>query len=77
MLIIDIICDSYENVAYILNAQKVFKEDYRIHYKVEVENKTAFFDLRYVGDNNYYYKLEENLIKNRIYRKGKGNSNFK
>lgn len=64
---IDIICDSYENASYILNAEKVFPEEYRIHYKVKVENKIAFFDLRYIGDNYYYYKLEQDLINNRIY----------
>ncbi len=64
---IDIICDSYENAAYILNASKVFEEDYRIHYKTNVEDKVAYFDLRYVGDNYYYKKLEKDLLKNRKY----------
>lgn len=64
---IDIICDSYENAAYILNAEKVFPEEYRIHYKVKVEDKMAFFDLRYIGDNYYYYNLEKSLLENRIY----------
>ncbi len=64
---IDLICDSYENAAYILNAEKVFPEEYRIHYKVKVEDKIAFFDLRYIGDNYYYYNLEKALLENRIY----------
>lgn len=64
---IDLICDSYENAAYILNAEKVFPEEYRIHYKVKVEDKIAFFDLRYIGDNYYYYNLEKVLLENRIY----------
>lgn len=64
---IDIICDSLENAAYVLNGKKVFPEDYRVHYKVKVENKYAFFDLRYVGDNYYYYKMESDILKNRIY----------
>ena len=66
---IDIICDSYENAAYVLNAQKVFKEepDYRVHYKAKVEDKYAYFDLRHIGDNYYYKQLEENILKNRIY----------
>ncbi len=66
---IDILCTSYENTAYVLNAQKVFENepDYRVHYKTKVEDKIAYFDLRYVGDNYYYKKLEEDLLKNRIY----------
>ena len=31
---IDIVCDSYQNAAYVLNAEKVFQEEYRVHYKV-------------------------------------------
>ena len=64
---IDIICDSLENAAYILNGKKVFEEDYRVHYKVKVEDKFAFFDLRYVGDNYYYYQMERKILDNRVY----------
>ena len=64
---IDIICDSYENAAYVLNAEKVFLEDYRVHYKVKVEDKFAFFDLRYVGDSYYYYQMEKDILDNRKY----------
>jgi hypothetical protein len=64
---IDLICDSYENCAYILNAKKVFNEPYRVHYVVSVENKNVYFDLRYIGDNYYDYNLERDIIKTRIY----------
>ncbi len=64
---IDIICNSYEDVAYVLNAKKVFPEEYRIHYKVKVEDKFAFFDLRYVGDSYYYYQMEKEILNNRKY----------
>ena len=45
----------------------MFQEEYRVHYKVKVEGKIAYFDLRYVGDDYYYYKFEQNIIKNRKY----------
>ena len=64
---IDIICNSHEDVAYVLNAEKVFAEEYRIHYKVKVEEKFAFFDLRYVGDSYYYYQMEKEILNNRKY----------
>ena len=64
---VDIICDSLENAVYILDAEKVFQEDYRVHYKVKAENRDVFFDLRYVGDNYYYYKIEQEILNNRIY----------
>lgn len=64
---IDIICDSFENAAYILNAEKVFPEEYRIHYKTKVGDKFANFDLRHIGDNYYTKELEERILKNRIF----------
>lgn len=66
---IDLICNSYENVAYVLNAKKVFDEEYRVHYKVKLKDKYANFDLRYIGDGYYYKKLEEDILKNRVYNK--------
>ena len=64
---IDIICTSHIDVAYVLNAEKVFLEDYRVHYVTKVEGKEAFFDLRYVGDGYYCEELEKSLIENRKY----------
>lgn len=64
---VDIICKSLEDVAYILNAQPVFEEEYRVHYKTKAENKDVYFDLRYINDNYYYNKLEERILANRVY----------
>ena len=64
---IDIICDSCENAAYILNGEKVFPENYRVHYKVKVEDKFAYFDLRHVGDNYYDEKIELEILNKRIF----------
>lgn len=64
---IDIICKSLDDAAYILNANPVFEEEYRVHYKTKVDGKIAYFDLRYIGDNYYYKKIEEKILENRIY----------
>ena len=64
---IDLICDSVDNCAYILNAEKVYLQSYRVNYRVKVEDKIANFDLRNIGDNYYCYDLECNLLKNRVY----------
>lgn len=64
---IDIICDSFENAAYVLNAKKVFNEEYRVHYKAMVGQGFANFDLRYIGDAYYFKQLEEDLLKTKIY----------
>lgn len=65
---IDLICESKENCAYILNASKVFAEEYRVHYVTNVENRQAFFDLRYVGDRYYCEEMEKDILKKRIYQ---------
>lgn len=64
---IDIICNSLEDVKYILNAEPTQKEKYRVQYKVKVENKIAFFDLRSIGDNYYYKQMEEKILNERQY----------
>ena len=64
---IDVICTSHIDCAYILNAKKVFQEEYRVHYVTQVKNNNAYFDLRYLGDGYYCKELEKNLIHNRIY----------
>ena len=64
---IDLICDSLEDVAYVLNAKSVFEENYRVHYRTEVEDRIAYFDLRYISDNYYYENMEKQLLKQRIF----------
>jgi len=64
---IDLICESYEDCAYVLNAESVFPENYRIHYKTKVKDNYAFFDLRYIGDDYYCYYLEQDILNNRVY----------
>ena len=64
---IDIICESRENTSYILNAKKAQDLDYRVQYYVKVGDKTANFDLRYIGDKYYDEKLERDILKNRVW----------
>ena len=64
---IDLICESLQDTAYVLNAEPVFKEDYRVHYKTNVEDRIAYFDLRFVGDDYYYLNIEKDILNNRIF----------
>ena len=64
---IDIICESLEDAAYVLNATPVFEEEYRVHYKTSVEGRIAYFDLRHIGDDYYSKEIEERILNNRIY----------
>ena len=63
---IDLICNSHTEVAYILNAKKVFEEEYRVHYSCMLQDKEIFWDLRYIGDNYYVKEFEEELLKTRV-----------
>ena len=64
---IDIICESQEDCMYVLNAKKVFPEEYRVHAGTLVEGKTAYFDVRHLGDNYYDEELEKNILKSRMW----------
>lgn len=64
---IDIICESLEDAAYVLNAVPVFEEKYRVHYKTQVEGRIAYFDLRNIGDNYYFDEIERKILNERIY----------
>lgn len=62
---IDILVNDPTNAAILLKAEKVFDIPYRAHYKNVVNNKTVFWDIRYVGDNYYCQKWQEAMLKNK------------
>ena len=64
---IDLICESMEEVAYVLNAKPMHSEPYRVQHEAKVEDKYAYFDLRHIGDDYYDRALEERILKNRVF----------
>lgn len=67
---IDLLVTSPEEVGLILNAQKVFSEEYRVHYKTRLKNGAeVFFDLRYIGDGYYDAKWQREMLNKRILNK--------
>ncbi|MDR0462744.1 MAG: methyltransferase domain-containing protein [Pseudomonadales bacterium] len=60
---IDLLCENTEECAFILNAKKVFDQDWRVHYEVIIDGKPLRFDLREVGDNYYDISWEKDLLK--------------
>jgi hypothetical protein len=60
-------CDPKE-VAFVINASPVFKQKYRVHYKVNIDNESIRFDIRHVGDNYYDKHWEKTILKNRIFK---------
>ena len=63
---VDILCDSKENVSLIVNGDKVHSENYRVQYKVNIDNYPVYFDIRHIGDDYYDRKLETEMLKSRI-----------
>jgi len=63
---IDLLVANIEEIIYLTNAKKVFSEEYRVHYKIMVNNEEVLFDFRYVGDNYYDDKFEKLLLKEKV-----------
>src|SRR5690606_17042251 len=58
--------DNQRLVADIINGKKTYKKNYRVQYLVKVNRKNVYFDLRYIGDNYYDYKWQQNILYNKI-----------
>ncbi|WP_432408877.1 hypothetical protein [Wukongibacter sp. M2B1] len=63
---IDILTDSYQDICFIANAKKVFKQPYRVQNRVKIAGEEIQFDFRYVGDGYYDQSWEESILKNKI-----------
>ncbi len=67
---IDLLVDSLSDTVFTANAKPVFKEEYRVHYKVKINNEFVLFDFRHTGDEYYDKKWEREILKNRVLNKG-------
>jgi len=67
---LDLLASNQNFLAYLSGAEKVFPEDYRVHYRIEIKQQPIFLDCRYVGDNYYDSDWEAALISKRVYRDG-------
>lgn len=59
---IDILAENPNNTALLLNARKVFKEEYRVHYQTTVGGRLLRWDIRYTGDDYYCYDWEKDIL---------------
>lgn len=67
---IDILTVNPFNTALLLNAQKVFKEKYRVHYQTTVAGQPVRWDIRFLGDDYYCHAWEKEILDNRRLHKG-------
>lgn len=63
---IDIIVRDYHDAIRLLNATPVSKHPYRVHCYVIVNYQKVYFDVRYVGDDYYCEKFENDMLDTRI-----------
>lgn len=63
---IDLLVPDATAAACALGARKVFPEDYRVHYEVIVAGRPVRLDLRYVGDDYYDRRWEEEMLNRRV-----------
>lgn len=63
---IDILCNNYENMKFLLNSKETYKEKYRVMNLVNVAGKMLQMDFRYLGDNYYCFKLEKEILDTRV-----------
>ena len=77
---IDLLVKNIDETVSLLNAVKVYKERYRVHYIVNINNEKIYFDFRYVDDKYYCRNWELDILKNyNIYNNIRipNNSNYK
>lgn len=66
---IDLLVEDPQHVAHIVNAQKVFPEDFRVHYVTVIGNEKVYFDFRYLNDMYYDPAWANSLLSNRTFTK--------
>lgn len=67
---IDILVDNYKRIKYLLNGKFIKTNKYKSKLQVQCEGKNFILDLRYISDNYYCEKWEEDILDNRIFKNG-------
>ena len=67
---IDLLVENKNYAAYLTLARPVFKESYRVYHIINIAGKEVPFDFRYVQDNYYSPKWEQDILKSRVLQKG-------
>lgn len=63
---IDILVKDQEAAIKLMRANKVHEKSFRVCYRVPVAGEFILFDIRYVGDNYYCEKWENDILNTRI-----------
>jgi hypothetical protein len=63
---IDLLVRNKTEAEHLINATKLFNMTYRVHSKVNISYRTVRFDIRYLGDNYYDAKWQEDILSSKI-----------
>ncbi len=64
---IDLLCRDKKEVEYLLGCKAKFKQKYRVHYFINVNNQKVMVDLRHVGDGYYDKSWQMDMLERRVY----------
>jgi len=67
---VDLLVSDPVEVAYLLNLVPVFRQKYRVHYRMNVNDITIRVDLRSPGDDYYDRSWQERMLEQRIIYNG-------
>ncbi len=67
---IDILVNDFRRIKYLLNGKFIKTNKYKSKLQIQCEGKNFILDLRYIGDNYYCEKWEEDILNNRIFKDG-------
>ncbi|HID97393.1 MAG TPA: glycosyltransferase [Thermodesulfobacteriaceae bacterium] len=62
---IDFLVTDLDGAVYIFNAEKIFQDHYRVHFRISINGRHVPIDLRYVGDNYYDEKWQKGILNSR------------
>ena len=68
---IDFLVKNLDEAVYIMQAEKVFKENFRVYYKLNVSGDNVYIDLRSVGDEYYDKNWQIEILNTRIFHEKK------
>ena len=59
---IDLLVENRNEARWIINATPIYREEYRVFHKVNVDGTDVYIDIRYLGDDYYDIKWEKQIL---------------
>ncbi|WP_019559141.1 glycosyltransferase [Caldimonas manganoxidans] len=67
---IDLLTTSDVEMAYVMNAHRVFPQAHRVHYATYIAGQEVRFDFRYIGDGYYDARWQREMLERRVRHEG-------